>query len=372
MIQKKVLVLFFFTQITVFQSFSQIGGTATDMFMQMPVSARAAALGGYAISSRDGDLATAVDNPSFLDSSVSNQLLLTYIPYFTGVSYSCASYAQTLGQIGTFEAGVKYLDYGTFTAADQAGNITGSFGASETLFNLGYGKAVLDSTISVGANLEFASSRLMQWVSNAVALNLGGSYVSRNHLFFAGLVIQNIGGQITDYIPGNPEPLPFDVDAGIAAKLKHAPFRFNLTFQHLQRWDLTYLDPTDTQTVNPLTGQPINQTSAIGSFADKLMRHIVPGVELLAGKNFWLSFAYNYELRKELELAGVPALTGFSAGFGMRIYRFELSYSICEENLAGVANTFSICMSLGDFKPHRLENPWKPPVAPAPPLLPVQ
>ncbi len=352
--------------------YGQIGGTATDMFLQLPVSARSAALGGYAISARDGDLGAAAVNPSFLDSTVSNQLLLTYIPYYTGINYSYASYAQTIGTLGTFDAGIKYIDYGTFTQADQAGNITGSFGASEILFNLGYGRTVLDSTISVGANIKFASSRLMQWVSNAAAVDLAGSYVSPNKRFFAGLVIQNIGEPITNYIPGYPEALPFDVDGGIAMKLKHAPFRFNLTLQHLQRWDLTYLDPTDTATINPLTGQAINQTSAVGNFADKLMRHIVPGVELLAGRNFWLSFAYNYEMRKELELTGAPGLVGLSAGFGMKIYNFQISYAMCEENLSGLTSTFTLCMSLGNFKPHKLEKPWKPPVAPAPPLLPVQ
>lgn len=368
----KLLIPFLFVALFYFPVRGQIGGSSTNMFLQLPVSARAAALGGYAISSNDGDLGEAAANPSFLDSSISGQLLLTYIPYYTGINYSYASYAQTIGNIGTFDASIKYIDYGTFTQADQAGNIIGSFGASEMLVNLGYGRAILDSSFSIGANLKFASSRLMQWVSNAAAVDLGGSYVSPNHRIFAGLVIQNIGGQIADYTPGNPEPLPFDVDGGIAIKLKHAPFRFNLTFQHLQQWDLTYLDPTDTATINPLTGALINQTSAAGTFADKLMRHIVPGVEVLAGKNFWLSFAYNYELRKELELTGVPGLVGFSAGFGMRIYTFQLSYSICEENLSGPINTFTVCMNLINFKPHKLENPWKPPTAPAPPLLPVQ
>jgi len=359
----RVKLLFLFLVIGV-PAFCQIGGTATYDFLQLPASARTSAMGGNYVTARDGDLATAINNPSFLDSSVDRHLILTYVPYFADIQYGFASYAQTIKNIGTFDAGIKYINYGTFTQADFAGNITGSFGAQEYLFNIGYGRPVLDSLISLGANLKLVYSSLAQYSSYGAAVDLASSYVSRNHRFFAGLVIQNVGTQVKDYTQSDGEALPFDVDLGIAEKLLHAPFRFNLTFQHLQTWDLTYLDPVDTETVNPLTGQVIKH-SKIAAFADKVMRHIIPGVELLLGKNFSVRIAYNYERRKELELTSRTGIVGFSGGFGIKIYKFQLSYGLASYQLGGTASSFTIGFNLNDFVPHKANDMVIPPEAPS-------
>jgi hypothetical protein len=181
-----------------------------------------------------------------------------------------------------------------------------------------------------------------------MAIDLAGSYISPNKRFYMGMVIQNMGTQIEDYVVGNPEPLPFDIQFGLSEKLAHAPFRFGVTLDHLQKFDLTYIDPTDTQTVNPLTGQAVVKNN-LGGFADKLMRHVIPNLEVVLGKNFMLRFAYNYEMRKELELSGRQGLVGFSGGFGIKIYKFQLSYAMSGYNLGGVISTFTMGLSLDDF-----------------------
>lgn len=355
-------VVLFFAFITC-SAYGQIGGSSTYDFLQLPVSAHAAAMGGNYITARDGDLGVAANNPSFLDSSVDRHLILTYVPYFAGIQYGYASYAQTFNKIGTFDAGIKYIDYGTFTQADLAGNITGTFWAGEYMFSVGYGRSVLDSTISVGANLKFISSRLAQYYSWGVATDLAGSYVSKDRRFFAALLLQNIGTQIKTYTPGDYEALPFDIQIGLGAKLLHAPFRFNLTMQHMQKWDLTYLDPADTATVNALTGQKVKKNQ-LGGFADKVMRHLVPGFELLLGKNFALRFAYNYERRQELKLDAKHGIVGLSGGFEIKIYRFQIGYALASYHLAGAANTFTIGFNIGDFVPHKNTPPAPETISP--------
>ena len=66
---KRIFILFTLLTLISVPSYSQLGGSSTYNFLQLPVSARAAALGGYAITTRDGDLSTAAGNPSFLDSN---------------------------------------------------------------------------------------------------------------------------------------------------------------------------------------------------------------------------------------------------------------------------------------------------------------
>jgi hypothetical protein len=349
--QTRLLIIFFVLIIP--SAYCQIGGTSTYNFLELPVSARAAAMGGNYISVRDGDLSLAADNPSFLDSSVDRHLVMTYVPFIAGIQYGFASYAETFKNIGTFDAGLKYVSYGTFTQADVSGNIIGTFSAADYMLNIGYGRPMLDSLISVGGNLKLITSNMAQYYSIGAAIDLAGSYISKNRRFFAALLVQNVGTEIKNYTPGNPEALPFDIQAGLAVKLAHAPFRFNLTIQHLQQWTLTYLDPTDTATVNSLTGQPVAGESSLTQFADNLMRHFVPGVEVLLGKNFALRLAYNYERRQELKLEANTGLIGFSGGFEIKIYKFQISYALASYNLAGASNTFTIGINLADFVPHK-------------------
>jgi hypothetical protein len=338
--------------------FAQLGGTSTYNFLQLPVSSRSAALGGNFMAVRDGDLSLATTNPSFLDSSVNNHFALSYIPFFAGISYGYFSYAHTfdtvgpLKKVGTIALSIKYIDYGAFTYADITGNEGGTFWGGEYLFQASYGRPLMDSTFSGGASLKVVYSHMYQYYSWGMAIDLAGSYVSPNRRFFMGLLVQNAGYQFKDYTPGNNEPLPFDVKFGLAGKLAHAPFRLGLTVQHMQKWDLTYIDPADTATINPLTNQVITH-SKLGAFADKAMRHLVPNLEFILGKNFMLRFAYNYEMRKELELTARRGLVGFSAGFGIKIYKFQINYAIASYHLAGASNTFTIGVAMEDFARHK-------------------
>ena len=206
------LLLFFCAQ----SGFGQIGGSSTYSFLELPVSARSAALGGTFVGVNDGDLGLAATNPSFLDSAVNNHAIMSYTPLFAGINYGYAAYAHSFANIGTFDFGIKDIDYGTFTHADDAGNITGTFSAGEYMFNLGYGRALKDSLFSAGANLKLVYSSLAQYYSVGVLADFGVSYVSPSKNFFLGAVFQNIGSQIKNYIPGNNEPMPWDADFGIS------------------------------------------------------------------------------------------------------------------------------------------------------------
>ena len=93
-----------------------------------------------------------------------------------------------------------------------------------------------------GVNLKPIYSSFEQYTSLGMALDLGVSYHFRPPSPPLDLVVKNVGTQIISYT-GNREKLPFEMHAGITQGLAHAPFRFNITFQHLERWDLTYTVP---------------------------------------------------------------------------------------------------------------------------------
>lgn len=332
-----------------YEAKAQVGGDNTYEFLNLPVSARVGALGGNVIPVKDDDLNLTYQNPSLLDSSMSNKFSFSYINYFSDVNFGYAGYARHYAKLkGTVSAGLQFINYGDFTMADETGVITGDFKAGEYALNLGYGRK-LDSAFSVGANLKTIYSSLAGYTSVGSAVDVAGTYFNPHKQVGVALVVKNMGIQWTTYSGGRREELPFEVQLGFSKKPKHVPFRFSVIAQHLEKWDLTFEDPLNpTQTVDPLTGEEIKQ-SKTKDVADKLMRHVVLGGEFLLTKNFNLRLGYNYQRRKELMVGGKPGLIGFSFGFGFKVSKFYLSYGRASYHLAGKSNHFTITTNLSDF-----------------------
>ncbi len=345
----KKIVVFFICILTSVSGFSQLGGNNTYEFLNLPISARVTALGGNLISTRDNDLNVALVNPALLTDSMDNNVALSYSNYFADVNYGYAAYAKKIKNLGTFSAGIHFLNYGKFIRADEVGNTYGTFTANEMSFNLSYARSILDSNLTVGATLKTIYSHLDTYSSYGSAVDLGAVYVipSRDVAFAA--VIKNVGRQWKPYVQGNREALPFEMQLGLSKKLKHVPFRLSLVYENLEKWDLTYQDPINpVLTVDPITGETIKQNKS-KIFADKLMRHFVIGGEFLITKSFFLRAGYNYQRRQELKITEKTGMTGFSFGFGFKINKFQFSYGRAVYHLSGAANNFSISFDINSF-----------------------
>jgi len=329
-------------------AFAQIGGSATYKFLNLPFSARTASLGGNLISVKDDDINLVAQNPSLLNADMSNRLSLSYINYFTDINYGYAAYARSYEGIGSFSAGIQFVEYGEFRRADETGTVDGTFRAADYSLNLAYSRD-LDSMFSVGAQLKTIYSSMESYWSVGNALDLGATYFDPARGFTAAAVIRNLGMQWRGYSESGKEPLPFEVQMGLSKKLKHAPFRFSLIATNLQKWDLTYEDPENpVQLVDPLTGDSIKQNKA-RIFGDKLLRHAIFGVEFLLTKNFNLRFGFNYERRKELKLVDRPGMVGFSFGFGFRISKIHISYGFAKYHIGSSSNHFTLSANLSEF-----------------------
>ena len=324
---------------------AQKGGESTYSFLGLTNAARVAALGGEVVSLMDDDLNMVFHNPSLLTRGMHSHLTLNYVNYFAGVNYGYAAYSHHRAGIGNFAAGMHYVNYGIFDRTDELGQPLGTFRASEYALNLFYSRELIDTVLTAGINVKPIFSSFEQYTSTGLAVDLGLTYHSPHSLTTVALVARNLGTQITTYT-GKREKLPFEIQAGITQGLAHAPFRFTLTFQHLERWDLTYEKPVR----EGLTGQgdPVER-SRFDIFGDKLMRHVVVGVEFLLGENFHVDLGYNYKRRQEMKVTARPGMVGFSFGFGFRISKFHLSFGRASYHLAGGTNHFSLTTNLSEF-----------------------
>lgn len=324
-----------------------IGGQNTYAFLDIPTSARASALGGYANAVNDGDIQLSMANPSLLDSTQHMQLNLSYLNYFEGSNMGTASMAYKPDSSDLiFMAGIQYLSYGSMTRYDASGVELGTFNAGDYLFQGGIGIPV-DSSWTLGANVKAIYSTLAQYSSFALALDASALYVNPKRKFSANLMVRNLGSQVNSFTDVR-DTLPLDIQVSFVKQLKHAPFRFMLTFDQLQQWDLTYDDPNSQEVTDPITGE--TSGGANFEFGDQLMRHVTVGAELLLSDQFHLRFGYNYRRRQELKVGSKPGTAGFSFGAGIQIKRFHISYGRSTFHLAGASNQFSISTNLQSWK----------------------
>jgi hypothetical protein len=345
---KKLFLLFIFFSLASYHLLAQSGGDGVYKFIDMPNSARVAALGGNFLTINDDDLSVALTNPSLITEAMHNRLGLSFVDYYTDISYGYAQYGRTFNKAGTFIGTMQFINYGTFTEADATGQRYGEFSAGEYALNIGWGRW-LTPKWSVGANFKLIYSSLESYNSFGTAVDVAGSYYSEEGKFTASLIARNIGVQITPYGNNAREPVPFELQAGLSKGLKHLPLTFSALFTNLQRWDLRYDNPDDPSGgTDPITGES-QEVSGIEKFADNFMRHLVLGAELKIAKVLSLRASYNYLRRQEMKVPTKTSTVGFSWGFGIRISKFHISYARSAYHLVGSPNFFTFTFDLDEF-----------------------
>jgi hypothetical protein len=326
---------------------AQTGGRATYEFLNLSSSSRIAAMGGKLVPVKDNDLNLVFANPALLNPQMSQQLTFSGVKYFADIKYGYVAYAREFEKLGTFAAGMHYVNYGSFTETDATGQVTGEFKAAEYSLNLTWSRPLnSDSTLTAGVTLKNIYSSLESYSSYGLAVDLGLNYYFPKSLTNVSFVAKNIGRQITYYTSGNNEPLPFELQAGVSQKLEKAPFRFSLIAHHLEKFDLTYTDPSKANETDPITGE---LTTEKITFGDKLLRHVIIDLELLLSKNFHVRAGYNFQRRKELGIEEKMSTVGLSWGLGFRISKFHISYGRATYHLAGASNHFTLSANLGEF-----------------------
>lgn len=331
-----------------FSSFSQIGGQNSFVFMDLPYSARAAGLGGQYISVKDQDLNIGVLNPSLLNIEMVKSIHLNNSIHTGGINHGMMNYAFGFKNETVLSTYIKYVNWGKIDQTDETGASEGSFNPFEMVVGAGYGKQ-MNPRISVGGNFNFIFSQLAGYSSFGASIDLAGTYYNPESSFMVTALAKNVGVQFNAYdANGNRAPLPIDFQVATSYKLKHAPFRFSLLAHHLNKWDLSYNDPTAQPTIDPLSGDTIPVPRA--NAAEKIFRHLTFQLEAPLTKNFHLRVGYDFNKRKELGLEQRPGASGFSFGTGLYFRRFSIDYGFIIYSSAGFNNVFKLTLNLDQLR----------------------
>lgn len=328
-----------FFSFLVFSNFAltaQIGGSSTYEFLSLSSSPLHSSLGAPIPTLSDLDIHSSLSNPALLHGRVGGQWSLNFEPYFAGVNRGSAAYAITLNRKKALLFDIRYIHYGTFEGRDELGNPTTDFSGNETALGVSHSHYFLKLNLSVGARLSLISSSFEKYHSFGVSTDFGFYYHFLNSSYRIGLVLRNIGSQITTYADIN-EPLPFEIGLGVSNELLHLPLRWHLYFQNVQNWKLAF--ENSNRTTTSLNGE---QTEEKLGGLDELFRHIVLGIELFPDRSFSIQLGYNFRRAAELRILEQRSFSGITAGFGLSMRRLRFHFSHARYTSAGNTSFFGI------------------------------
>lgn len=295
----------------------------------------------------DHDLSVQLSNPASLNPEMSRVAMFGTTVYPGGVNFGNAGFAQSFKKLpGTFGFGIQYIAYGKFTETDEVANTTGSFKAGEMNVYTGYGYQ-FGKIFSVGANLKFIYSQLGIYNSEGMAADFAAQVNDTAHNVTASIVAKNIGGQFKPYVKGNKEQIPFDLQAGISFGFKHVPFRFHFTFHHLYTWDIRYDNPADNSSTDLFVDS--TQSKPKKFTVDKLMRHVIIGVEINIKKIVRIDVAYNHLRQQEMHLTTRRGAQGLSFGLGLHIKMVDFTYGLQPMPQGQFLNYFTLSVNTAGF-----------------------
>ncbi|MEO1253409.1 MAG: type IX secretion system protein PorQ [Bacteroidota bacterium] len=315
-----------------FVGWSQIGGQFGFQSLNLTSNPRTAALGGTAVSLTDGDITQFFENPATLDSVAAKNVFFHFNPYFADISVFSGAYSFKMGVLGNFAAGLNYVNYGSFRAADETGNDLGIFQAQD--YTVTFGKAHRLGIFTLGANVKLAHSSIENYSSTAVLMDFGGVF-RLNENWNVSMVFQNMGIKLNDFTGLSTPQLPFDVKLGTSFKPEYMPLRFTLTSTNLV--DTNFNEENE-------TGGRSNST------IDEVWKRVNIGAELLLSQHFQLLIGYNHKRQQELRLDELGGGAGLSYGLMLKIKRIEFRFSRATFHAAGGSSFISMRTDLNDFK----------------------
>ena len=304
-------------------------GTTVYNFLNTPVSARQAALGGNVISITDYDPAFVASNPSLMNLEMDSKIALNAAMYLADSKYGTISYVKDLEHGHLVNIHARYMDYGKMTRTDESGFEMGSFSAADVAIGAGYAYQFEDEW-TIGGNINFITSKIDTYSSMAVAANAGITYHLDKKGESASLVFRNFGYQFKPF-NGVRENLPFSVDLGYTRRMSNFPLAFTITAHDLQKFNIS--------------SEYNNNGQEIGFFR-KVLDHFSFGAELFPEKNFNLRLGYNVKRGNELAVLDQRSFSGISAGIGLKIGAFRFDYTHARYHSAANLNQIGIIYDL--------------------------
>lgn len=298
-------------------------------FLNIPASARQAALGGDAMAVRDLDVSFAAVNPALMNLDQDQRISINFGNYLADSKFGTVAVVKDLGRGNLINFHARYINYENIPRTDESGQDLGNFSASDAVIGGGYALQFEDSW-TIGMNLNFITSKIDTYNSMAIGASGGISYHNDKSNETVALLFRNFGYQFKTY-NGTREQLPFRVDLGYTKILDNFPLLITITAHDLQQLNIS---------------AQYNNNGQETKFLRKLTDHFSFGVELFPEQAFNVRLGYNVKKGNELAVLDQRNFSGLSAGFGIKISSFRFDYSHVRYSNAANVNLLGISLDL--------------------------
>ena len=317
---------------------AQSGGSGVFSFLDRSVFAGTSALGNTSYINPGPVGAYSVQNPLLLNDSTLFQLEMSAGSLGEGIQLVQGSYGFKIkGQ--PFIAAAQTIQYGEFTSTDVWGNNLGVFYAGDIALSLGTPLAEWRNW-RLGMTGKLVNGTYESYQSWAVAMDIQAMTRLKNGLDVA-LLLKNTGRQLTTFA-GTREALPVNLLVAFGQKLAHAPFRWAIVVDQLNRPNLGYEDP-NLVTVDPVTGQT---TQGAQTLLNLGLRHLNGSIEFTPTQRLHFMTGYSFRRQFEMALADRRTSGGFTLGASVYFSKFQLHFSNELRSVAGRMNTLSLNLNL--------------------------
>ena len=136
-------------------------------FLRLPVSAHAAALGGYNITIIEDDPTLVFHNPALLASVSDKTINLNYMSYMEGVKTASASFNRVVKDKASVALMAQYMDYGKMKQTNADNVQLGEFSAKDIAVS-GAFSYILSQRLVGGITARFVSSTMAGYTSTAM------------------------------------------------------------------------------------------------------------------------------------------------------------------------------------------------------------
>ncbi len=291
-------------------------------FLRLPVSAHAAALGGDNISIIEDDPTLMFNNPALLSSVSDKTLNINFMTYMAGATTGSASFNRVVNDKASWGVTAQYMNYGKIKETDENNVQTGEFSAQEIALGGSFSYTLAKNLVG-GINAKIVASYIGSYNSMGVGIDLGLNYYNPDIDFSVSAVAKNLGGQTKAYDEEYGK-MPFDLQVGATKGFNNMPFRISLTLVDLNHWNYSFVN------------------------------HLVAGVDLMLGDQFFVSGGYNFRRAKEMKIAEGSSDeasesshgAGLSFGGGIQLERFKLQvgYAKYHVSSSSILVNLSYCL----------------------------
>jgi len=278
-------------------------GTDSATFLDIPVGAAPAALGG-AYTALANDAYAPTWNPAGLGFVDSTQIAGQHLSYLDSIDYEYLSAVHPFSKGHALGASVQYLGSGDTAGTDNRGDSIGDFSTHYAAFSLAYGQRVGDR-LSLGLTGKMIDAKISDVSATAYAGDAGAMY-HLSHQWTLAAAVDNAGTKMTFLNDGGRLPLAYK--AGLA---------YTPSSHWTAALEEDYL-----------------QTGVWGAHFGLQWKPI----ELIA-----LRAGYHTDTLK-----GLDATAGVSAGLGIDVWGQELAYAWVPYGDLGNTQYFSLLVRFGE------------------------